>query len=59
MQYQENVKSTKIVNSVNISLLKTTFAQEYVQLDILTKIQYVLLDVFQDSKIMDLEVVSP
>ena len=59
MQYLENVKSTKIVNLVNISLLKTTFVQEYVQLDILTKIQYVLLDVFQDSRIMDLEVVSP
>jgi len=45
-------------NSVNISQLKTIYVQEYAQLDILIKIQYVSLDVFQDSKIMGLEVVS-
>lgn len=57
MQYPEDVKLTKIVNSVNISQLKTIYVQEYAQSDILIKIQYVSLDVFQDSKIMDLEVV--
>jgi hypothetical protein len=54
----ELVTLIKTVNSVNISLQKLIFVREFAQLDIHIKILFVFLNAYQDSRIMDLVVVS-